>query len=107
MDVTLDGDRCTACGAVFFPALRWGCERCGAAALEPAVLDAAGTLLTYATVRLADPPYTIGEIALDAGPVVRARLLPPDGAGLRFDARVHGVRTDEDVCFAQEADDRA
>jgi uncharacterized OB-fold protein len=111
----LRGDRCTRCATPFFPASRWGCECCGAPAdaLEPASLDAVGLLLTFATVRLGDAPYTIGEILLDAGPVIRASMLPADGEGLDFGARVRGrlVGAGQDhsgtelvtLCFVQAA----
>jgi uncharacterized OB-fold protein len=91
----LKGDRCTACETASFPALRWGCQQCGAPAdkLVEDDFDAAGRLISFATIhRLpgADVPYTIGEILLDAGPLIRARMTRADGSGLRFDARVRG-----------------
>ncbi|HWD76973.1 MAG TPA: OB-fold domain-containing protein [Solirubrobacteraceae bacterium] len=91
----LRGDRCTACSAAAFPPLRWGCQRCGAPAeqLVEDEFETTGKLLAFATVhRLprGEVPYTIGEILLDAGPVVRARMASADGSGLRFDARVRG-----------------
>jgi uncharacterized protein len=117
----LFGDRCEVCATAYFPALRWGCERCGAPAEQLVATELApvGRLLSFATVqrmRGVEVPYTIGEILLDAGPVIRARVLPDDGAGLRFDARVHGrllrVGRDEetgadtvDLRFVLEAED--
>jgi uncharacterized protein len=100
----ISGDRCGACGTVHFPAMRRGCERCGAGAeqLEPTELEAAGVLRSFATVRHlpgGDVPYTVGEIRLDAGPVIRARMLPADGAGLRFDARVRAREASGDLYF--------
>lgn len=75
----LAGTRCGACSAVFFPPVGIGCPVCGATELEAMALAAAGTLHSQATVHLhrgkdIDAPFTVGEIALDDGPLVRALL---------------------------------
>src|SRR5262245_20452118 len=84
----LRGGRCR-CGYVFFPMQTYGCERCGCAgdALTPAALAGRGRLVATARVHLhADParpaPFTIGTIALDAGPVIRTLLIDTDGVDL-------------------------
>lgn len=78
---SLLGTRCTACGGVFFPPLGIGCEICGAEAnalqLEPMAAD--GVLHSVAIVHLhpgrgIEAPFGIGEIQLDAGPLIRATL---------------------------------
>src|SRR6218665_151783 len=87
----LRGGRCHACGQVFFPMQRYGCESCGAAELDGTLLSGRGTLLARATVHLhARPdrptPFVIGTVKLDDGPLVRTLLdaapdaLPPVGA---------------------------
>lgn len=73
------GGVCAGCGYVFFPLQAYGCERCGGAALEPRVLSGAGRLLAAARVHLhagkgREPPFTIGSIALDDGPIVRTLI---------------------------------
>jgi len=73
-----------ACGYVFFPLQRYGCEKCGSVAIEPRALSGVGRLLASARVHLhagkgREAPFTVGAIALDDGPIVRTLVL--DGAG--------------------------
>ena len=73
------GSRCAECGTNFFPALAIGCECCGAADLKPIRLQSAGTVQATATVHLhrgkdIAAPFTVAEILLDDGPLVRALL---------------------------------
>jgi uncharacterized OB-fold protein len=77
------GGACAACGYVFFPMQRYGCEKCGGQDLRPRVLSGAGTLLASARVHLhagkgREAPFTVGSIQLDDGPIVRT-LLAEDG----------------------------
>jgi uncharacterized OB-fold protein len=67
---------------VFFPPHDFGCEACGAipARVEPMALAGAGVLRSMAVVHRhggssIQAPFTVGEIALDAGPMVRAVLV--------------------------------
>lgn len=76
---TLNGTKCGACGAVFFPPLGIGCEKCGAEAdrLQAIHLAAKGVLHSVATVHLhmgkdMEAPFTVGEVRLDDGPLIRA-----------------------------------
>jgi uncharacterized protein len=76
-----------ACGYVFFPFQRYGCERCGGLELEPRALSGAGRLLAAARVHLhagkgREAPFWVGSIRLDDGPIVRT-LIQGDEAGLR------------------------
>jgi uncharacterized OB-fold protein len=71
--------RCADCGYVFFPPHAFGCEVCGALPerTEPTRLAAVGVLRSFATVHRhggagIEAPFVVGEIALDAGPMVRA-----------------------------------
>src|SRR4051794_6246176 len=77
----LQGIRCDQCGTRFFPPFGIGCEVCGApaSALHPASLAAAGVLYSVATVHLhggkdIEAPFTMAEIQLDDGPLIRATL---------------------------------
>jgi uncharacterized OB-fold protein len=90
----LKGVRCTACGAVAFPPQRHGCEHCGAMGLEDFGLEPAGTVVASSVVHIhAQPvpatPFTIAEVRLDGGPIVRARLAPVGGDP--HGRRVHGM----------------
>jgi uncharacterized protein len=95
--VELLGMKCTRCGYVAFPRQRYGCEKCGAAAdaLNDMPLSSNGTLASYATVHMHQAktiaaPFVIGEIALDAGPTVRATMVEPDDTAMQIGARVTG-----------------
>jgi uncharacterized OB-fold protein len=61
--------------------------------LEPQDLIGTGILEAYATVHLhpggeIETPFTIGVIALDGGPCIRATLTCEEDSGLRPGARV-------------------
>ena len=76
-----------ACGYVFFPLQRYGCEKCGGLELSPRALSGAGRLLASARVHLhagkgREAPFTVGSIALDDGPIVRT-LIEGDETGPR------------------------
>lgn len=90
----LRGIRCSACGMDAFPAQAYGCIRCGATGerLESRDLATQGTLLSFAIVRTHPThavPFTMGEIQLDAGPIVRAQL--SDDTRLEIGRRVVAV----------------
>ncbi|MEU9210987.1 zinc ribbon domain-containing protein [Streptomyces sp. NPDC048415] len=85
----LNGTTCSECGRVYFPPLGIGCEACGAAAerLLPIPVAASGTVHSLAQVHLhrGQPPvpFTIAEIRLDDGPLIRGTLGPDaDGVGI-------------------------
>ncbi|ARU05549.1 hypothetical protein CCO03_13435 [Comamonas serinivorans] len=91
----LKGVRCQACHEVAFPPQHHGCERCGATHLTDVDLSADGAVLGSAAVHIHAKPYppvpfTVVEVRLDAGPVVRA-LLNGSGPAPRAGQRVHGV----------------
>jgi uncharacterized OB-fold protein len=74
------GTRCGECGATFFPPLKIGCEVCGSVDLRDVTLTASGSLHSSATVHRhrgddIEAPFTVGEIVLDDGPVIRATML--------------------------------
>jgi uncharacterized OB-fold protein len=66
--------RC-GCGHVFHPPHAYGCERCGreGTATEPVDLEPCGVLCAFATVHThpkLPTPFTLGRVALDAGPAI-------------------------------------
>jgi uncharacterized OB-fold protein len=78
----LNGTKCSECGRVYFPPLGIGCEACGAPAerLLPVPVAASGTVhsLTQVHLHRGQPPapFTIAEIRLDDGPLIRGTLGP-------------------------------
>ena len=104
-DLTLSGARCGRCGSVFFPPYEIGCEVCGApgTALRREQLAAAGIVHSVATVHLhaggdITAPFTMAEIRLDDGPLIRATLTDvadPAVIGSRAEGRWVPVRTDD------------
>lgn len=111
--VALRGVHCAACGANLFPPQGYGCTVCGAhdAQLSAVELATEGTLRSYAVVhvdRSRPTPFTIAELALDAGPVLRVRLT--DEAVPARGQRLRGVVVERDgapsleFAPAQEAD---
>lgn len=76
------GTRCVRCQTVYFPPLAIGCEVCGATDddLEPTVIAASGIVHSLAEVHMHHgtpaAPFTIAEVLLDAGPLIRAMLGP-------------------------------
>src|SRR5882757_3746404 len=86
---SLNGGKCRACGYVFFPPQRYGCESCGASPdqLDSVKLNGSGKLHSYATVHLhqgkeIEAPFTVGLIVLDDGPAIRSMLTNRTDAGL-------------------------
>jgi uncharacterized OB-fold protein len=86
---SLNGGKCRACGYVFFPPQRYGCESCGASPdkLDTVQLKGTGKLHSYATVHLhqgkdIEAPFTVGLIVLDDGPAIRSMLTNRTDAGL-------------------------
>lgn len=95
--IELLGMKCSHCGHVAFPRQRYGCEKCGAAGdmLQDVELSSNGTLASYATVHMHQAktivaPFVVGEIALDAGPTLRATMVEPTDAAMHIGARVAG-----------------
>ena len=95
---SLNGGICRACGYVFFPPQRYGCESCGAPPekLEPVQLRGRGRLHSYATVHLhmgtdIKAPFTIGLIVLDDGPAISSTLTNPTDEGLAIGDRMKSV----------------
>src|SRR6185437_395144 len=73
-----------ACGYLFFPLQRYGCEKCGGLEIEPRALSGAGSLLASARVHLhagkgREAPFTVGSVRLDDGPIVRTLIVESAG----------------------------
>ncbi|MCZ7536975.1 MAG: zinc ribbon domain-containing protein [Acidimicrobiia bacterium] len=89
----LHGRRCASCGHAFFPPQGYGCEACGALPelLAPEEMPGAGTLVASVDVR-SHPlaPFTVGIIALDAGPAIRA-VIETQGATLTPGTRMRAT----------------
>lgn len=97
----LSGIRCTSCGRVYFPPIGLGCEVCGAVAdeLVPVSLPAVGVVHAVAEVytpALGGAPFTVAEVVLDGGPLIRvivhAESRRPE-IGDRVAARWQGVES--------------
>jgi uncharacterized OB-fold protein len=79
----LVGNRCTACGAIFFDR-RNACAKCGGdpGGFERTPLQGDGILLTYTIVHRAAPnvaaPYVSAVVQLDGGGVIKANLRETD-----------------------------
>lgn len=91
---------CAVCGKDMFPAQSYGCTGCGAFGenLSEKGLPAAGTLLSFAVVRMHDRhpvPFTLGDVELAAGgPIVRVQLR--DGWTPRISATVQAQVIDDE-----------
>jgi len=105
-----------ACGYVFFPLQRYGCEKCGGLDIEPRALSGAGALLASARVHLhagkgREAPFTVGSVRLDDGPIVRTLIVEAAGpleVGRRMVTTLEAVADAEgaprlDLRFAPEA----
>src|SRR5690348_1452506 len=77
------GGKCNACGYVFFPMQRYGCEKCGSTDLAEHAIAGRGKMLASARVHLyagknRQAPFTVVSVRLDDGPIVRTLLEGPD-----------------------------
>jgi uncharacterized OB-fold protein len=97
----LVGNRCSACGAIFFDR-RNACAKCGGdpGGFERTPLQREGTLLTYTIVHRAAPnvpvPYVSAVVELDCGGVIKANLheTVTDPSGIPLGGRVRLVTFD-------------
>jgi uncharacterized protein len=85
----LRGGQCAHCGRVYFPPIGIGCEICGASAdqLVPKSLTGNGIVFAVAEVHLASAPFTVAEIVLDDGPLIRG-IIHPDSVRVQIGDRV-------------------
>ena len=97
--VMLLGTECLGCQHRWFPALYFGCEKCGAHGedLQPRYLRSNGTVLTFTTVPEADGgSFTLAQLALDDGPAIRAIIDPPSADELRIGDKVEAISVEQD-----------
>jgi uncharacterized OB-fold protein len=93
---SLAGSRCGECGRIAFPPVAIGCDVCGSGegSLETVDLETAGRLHSFGIVRRhhgdIDVPFAVGEVRLDAGPLIRAMMAPGQGE-LAIGQRMHAV----------------
>ncbi|MCE7929394.1 MAG: hypothetical protein DYG91_13020 [Chloroflexi bacterium CFX7] len=83
----LHGRQCISCGLRLFPPQEYGCPGCGALAdqLLAVELPAIGRLHSFAVVNLhpvLPTPYTIVEVELDSGPLIRALFDPEEAPAI-------------------------
>lgn len=94
-DPVLTGAECGHCRRVYFPPLGIGCEMCGAPAdqLRPEALAAEGVVHAVAEVFVSPgktpTPFTVAEVVLEAGPLIRA-VVHQDSPEVRIGDRVVG-----------------
>jgi uncharacterized OB-fold protein len=105
MTMTLEGRRCRSCGLVSIPAEPFGCERCGFEDLQDIECESTGTVTALAVVQrhageTPATPFTVVEVQLDAGPVVRTQLLESQQVHVSIGSRVAGTMLDERVVMA-------
>ena len=101
----LIGERCTSCGATFFPR-NAVCHGCGSKDLEECKLAETGSVVTWTTIR--NPPegyekyapYVVALVELDDGVRVLSQIVDvePDDVetGMRVEAAFRRVREDGD-----------
>src|SRR3546814_232239 len=96
--LTLRGQKCAICNRIAFPPNPYGCEKCGAPVsdLSDHLLRGRGRLNAFATTwygssKTVAVPYTVGVIALEDGPVIRALLTHPTDEALKVGAAVCAV----------------
>ncbi len=76
----LEGARCTACGAVVFPA-RLVCPACRGRAFEPYRVADHGEVVTYTVIHVPGPtfaneaPYVLAVVALDGGGAITCQVV--------------------------------
>ncbi len=96
-DPLLLGTACGGCGRVSFPPLTLGCDACGAPdeQLQPTTLATVGCIHSIATVHRhrGEPPapFTVAEIQLAEGSLIRAMVAAESAQELRIGDHVRGV----------------
>lgn len=104
--ILLRGTTCTKCSFSWFPAISYGCERCGAhgSDLQARDLKASGTI--YSLTEAPDYKgghFTLVQVILDEGPDISG-ILHPDSAGrATIGDIVEAVPGDEDEITFQVA----
>lgn len=113
MSGQLSGRICQRCELLTIPGEPYACERCGAPHEEhvDTECDSAGMIRAIAVVHRharKEPatPFTIVEVALDAGPVIRAQLTGPQLESASIGNRVAGTLVEGRVAMTLESEKR-
>ena len=111
MNEKLSGRTCKNCELLTIPGEPFACERCGALREElvDTECDSAGSVRAIAVVHRharKEPatPFTVVEVELDAGPVIRAQLVGTDLELASIGSRVAGTLIDGRVAMALESE---
>jgi uncharacterized OB-fold protein len=113
MSAQLAGRTCKRCKLLTIPGEPFACERCGALREEhvDTECDSAGRIRAIAVVhrhaRKEPPtPFTIVEVELDAGPVIRAQLAGSHLESASIDCRVVGTLIEGRIAMQLESETR-
>ena len=113
MSEKLSGRSCKHCRLLTIPGEPFACERCGALREEHVDIecDSAGRVRAIAVVHRharKEPatPFTVVEVELDSGPVIRAQLVGTDLELGSIGSRVAGTLIDGRVAMALESEKR-
>lgn len=95
--------KCQRCDRVAFPALRIGCDSCGAAEDQLQSVRLAATGIAHSSVVVPgtagkSQPFAVAELRLDAGPLIRVMVSSgePVRIGDRLDGGWASSRSDDD-----------
>lgn len=107
----LTGRTCKHCKLLTIPGEPFACERCGALREEhvDTECDSAGKVRAIAVVhrharKEPETPFTVVEVELDAGPVIRAQLVGPNLERASIDSRVVGTHIEGRVAMTLESE---
>jgi uncharacterized OB-fold protein len=113
MSGQLSGRTCRRCELLTIPGEPYACERCGAPHEEhvDTECDSAGRIRAIAVVHRharKEPatPFTIVEVELDAGPVIRAQLTGSQLESASIGNRVAGTLVEGRVAMTLESEKR-
>lgn len=97
----LEGQRCTSCGKVQFPA-RLACQACRHTALEPHRLSGKGTVYSFSEMGQPphgfDGPYTVALVRLEEGMLVTTQLTDVDAEEVTIGMPVEAVTRRLQAC---------
>ncbi len=101
---SLAGNRCKACGQVYFPKVELACLNCLEKQLEDVLLSRKGKLCSYSVVHMPasgfQPPYAVGFVDLPEGVRVFTPLEMEEGkpfkVGMEMEIRVGTLWEEED-----------
>jgi hypothetical protein len=113
MSEQLSGRTCKRCKLLTIPGEPFACERCGALREEhlDTACDSAGRVRAIAVVhrharKEPTTPFTIVEVELDAGPVIRAQLAGSQLDSASIGSRVVGTLVEGRVAMTLESEKR-